>query len=165
MIFKKLFSLCFLFTCILLLMMSCGAEEYAEEYIDNNDDSETTSTSDEVTSPDQVAADQASTSEPSSDNGLGNAQSIDNTCILWKPVSEGDHNLVVLLPINYGSPEVFVLDDSGNYVEQGHYVGRTNGDRATYRFSRPGHGYSSTCYLQVGGTIYKVVRSDLRHSC
>jgi hypothetical protein len=149
-IFKKMFSLSFLFILFLLLMVSCGAEGY----LDIGDDSES--------SP--VSAEIESAAQPS-DDGLKNSPSIDDTCILWKPISEGDHNLVILLPTNYGSPDVFILDDAGNYVEHGRYVGRTNGDRATYRFSRPGHGYSHTSYVQVGGTIYKVVGSNLRHSC
>jgi len=161
-VFKKLFSLCFLFTFILLLMVSCGAEEYAEEYINDSDDSDATISDDSET---PIVSEEIQPATQPSDNGLGNSPSIDSTCILWKPISEGDHNLVVLLPIAYGGPEVFILDNEGNYVEQGHYVGRTNGDRATYRFGRPGHGYSSTCYLQVGGTIYKVVNPELRHSC
>jgi len=149
-IFKKLFSLSFLFILFLLLMVGCGSEGSLET-IDN---SEASPVSAEVESSAQLSG-----------GGLENVQSIDDTCILWKPVSEGDHKLVILLPTNYGGPEVFILDSDGNYVEQGRYVGHTNGDRATYRFSRPGHGYSETSYVQVGGTIYKVSGTHLRHSC
>lgn len=149
-IFKKLFSLNFLFILFLLLMVGCGSEGSLE----NSDNSES--------SP--VSAEIGSSSQPSG-GGLENAPSIDNTCIVWKPISEGDHNLVILLPTNYGGPEVFILDSDGNYVEQGRYVGHTNGDRATYRFSRPGPSYSDPSYVQVGGTIYKVSGTHLRHSC
>ena len=149
-IFKKLFSLNFLFIIFLLLMVGCGSEGSLE----NSDNSES--------SP--VSAEIGSSAQPSG-GGLENAQSIDDTCIVWKPISEGDHNLVILLPTSYGSPEVFILDGEGNYVEQGRYVGLTNGGRATYRFSRPGHGYSDTSYVQAGGSIYKVISTHLRHSC
>jgi hypothetical protein len=149
--FKQLFSCTLIFTLLLLLMVACGGT-------DDND------AFDSYQSPPPQGPDQDNTPPPP-DNDLGTAPSIDDTCIVWKPVSEGDHNLVILLTGNYGSPEVFILDENGNTVEQGRYVGSTNGGRATYRFSRPGHGYSYECYLQVGGTKYKVLRPDIRHSC
>lgn len=83
--------------------------------------------------------------------------------ILWKPVSEGNRMLVVLLATYYGNPPVKVLDSSLNAVENGNYVGRTNGNRATYRFRRPGSRFPAPSYLEVGGTIYKVPDPSRRY--
>lgn len=83
--------------------------------------------------------------------------------ILWKPISEGNRMLVVLLATYYGNPGVKVLDSSLNTVENGNYVGRTNGNRATYRFGRPGHRFPAPAYLEVGGTIYKVPDPSKRY--
>lgn len=83
--------------------------------------------------------------------------------ILWKPVSEGNRKLVVLLGGNYGAPGVSVLDTDLNVIEVGNYVGRTNGNRATYRFGRTGGSFPSPCLLQVGGGMYLVESPYRRH--
>ena len=77
-------------------------------------------------------------------------QEIRGRGILWKPVSEGDGRLVVLLSSSFGDPAVFVVDPKGNAIERGRHVGRTNGNRATYRFGRPGHHFGSPSVLQIG---------------
>ncbi|MFT5113269.1 MAG: hypothetical protein ACI8P9_002597 [Parasphingorhabdus sp.] len=76
--------------------------------------------------------------------------SISSRGILWKPVSEGDGNLVVLLSSGFGDPAVFVIDTKGNAIERGDHRGRSNGNRATYRFRRPGAHFSSPSVLQIG---------------
>lgn len=55
--------------------------------------------------------------------------------MLWKPISEGDGKLVILIGVTGGTCTV-----NG---EVGRYVGQTNGNRATYRFSKPGAGYGT----------------------
>jgi hypothetical protein len=91
--------------------------------------------------------------------------SIDDTCIVWKPISEKDRNLVILLPTDYGAPDIYIQDRAGNVIEKGDYVGRTNGNRATYRFSKSGGQYPNPCYLEVGDALYEVNNPRLRHSC
>lgn len=91
---------------------------------------------------------------PANTGAFPEAESLGVTGTVWKPVSEGDGNLVILTPSNFGNSSATILDISGNEVETGRFVGRTNGDRATYRFSRPGGGYSSPAYLRIGGTVY-----------
>lgn len=152
---------------LLFLLLTLGCAD------DNDSDETDTDTPTEVEEP--APAEQEETPEESdpepepepepTEDGTVTGPSIDSTCIVWKPISEGDHNLVVLLPQNFGSPNLFILDDQGNRLEQGRYVGLTNGGRATYRFSKPGHGYPYTCFLQVGDTKYEVIRPDIRHSC
>lgn len=161
--FRRLFSLSLLFSLLLLLMVACGGDD------DDNDEAppppppapEEPEKPPEEDPPEEDPPEEPAPAPPPPDE---NVKSIDDTCILWKPISESDHKLVVLLPTNYGNPDVFVIDDKGN-MERGRYVGRTNGNRATYRFSRPGSNYSNPSYLKVGGTKYKVKSPEKRHSC
>lgn len=68
----------------------------------------------------------------------------DNT-FLWKPISESDGNLVVLLPseLNNNIQQVYLVDSSGNVLEKGKFTGFKNGDRGHYRFSKSGGNYPS----------------------
>jgi len=56
---------------------------------------------------------------------------------VWKPISEGDGNLVILLP-SYSSATSLSVNG-----EQARYVGRTNGDRSTHRLGSPGCAYGA----------------------
>ncbi len=121
--------------------------------VDTSPDEGTTSTS----TTDSTGTDTTTTPQIST-------QSLAGTGIVWKPVSEGDGNLVVLTPTSYGKPDVSVLDASGVAVETGRYVGHTNGNRATYRFSRPGAGFSAPAYLKVGGSVFLVSSPPSRYN-
>lgn len=90
--------------------------------------------------------------------------SLSGTGIVWKPVSEGDHKLVVLIPRNYGHVGVAVLSPDGKLIEEGRYVGRTNGNRPTYRFSRQGRGYPNGSLLRVGSKTFLVERTANRYN-
>ncbi|MCC6933938.1 MAG: hypothetical protein IT292_11925 [Deltaproteobacteria bacterium] len=72
---------------------------------------------------------------------------------LWKPISESDGKLAVLLPssltgsvagleIYSGDPE-----NGGQLLDRGRFTGATNGNRATFRFGKPGSGYPDNCYV------------------
>lgn len=63
-----------------------------------------------------------------------------NAGFVWKPISEGDHKLVVLFPASSGATGA-TLRFGGSIIENGRYVGRTNGNRPTIRFSQPGGAY------------------------
>lgn len=69
----------------------------------------------------------------------------------YKPVSEGDHNLVILTPASWPEDQVVTMNG-----ERGRYVGRTNGNRPTYRFSKPGAAYGDNVALVIGGRQYVV---------
>lgn len=73
--------------------------------------------------------------------------------VLWKPISEGDGNLVVLDRSGAEQKETYVIDAGETY--SGTYVGHTNGNRATYRFSRQGSAFSAPV-LYVGGCKFLV---------
>jgi len=63
----------------------------------------------------------------------------DNT-FLWKPVSETTRNLVILLPARLGRVDACTITHAGG-TERGRWGGIHNGNRAHYRFGRPGAGY------------------------
>jgi len=82
--------------------------------------------------------------------------------VLWKPVSEKDKNLVILTPANLGKLKVYLADGSGKIIEMARSMGRTNGRRHTYRFSRPGSMYGSNTTLVIGGVHYPVSNPSVR---
>ncbi len=90
--------------------------------------------------------------------------SLAGTGIVWKPVSEGNHMLVVLTPTSYGNPGAVVLDTNNKAIEAGRYVGHTNGNRATYRFTRPGGAFPAPCRLQIGSSIFTVAHPGSRYN-
>ena len=153
-VFRQFLSGCLIFSMFLFLMMACA---------DDGEDQDTNDT--DPPSQEQPNDPPEETEDPPEDDPLDDARSIDDTCIVWKPVSEGDGKLVILLTTNFGSPPVYILDSEGNEVEQGRYVGRTNGNRATYRFNRQGAGYPDPCYLKFGSYLFKVMNPGARHSC
>jgi hypothetical protein len=76
---------------------------------------------------------------------------------LWKPVSESNGRLVVLIPAQYTGriASVFLARRTGTVIEQGSYVGIFNGGRAHYWFSAPGSSYGSSIFVVAdleGGT-------------
>lgn len=79
--------------------------------------------------------------------------------ILWKPASDNDRKLAVLLNPSYGSPSVQVKNRTNHTVAVGTFNGYSNPDRATYRFSVSGselgrkHG---TVFLVVGSKVFMV---------
>tara|TARA_Y100000310_G_scaffold92371_1_gene90009 strand:- start:3597 stop:5321 length:1725 start_codon:yes stop_codon:yes gene_type:complete len=70
---------------------------------------------------------------------------------VWKPVSEKDGNLAVLLPRKFGQATVTVGGDVGVFA------GFTNGNRGTYRFPKPGAGYGPSTSVSIAGTTTKIV--------
>ena len=158
--FTQLMSIGLIFSLFLFLMVACSDDDdVSEQSVEAPPPQE-----EPAPAPQEPPPPPARQTPPPEDNP-DQVASIDNTCILWKPVSEGDHKLVVLLPANYGTPELFIQDKDGNILDKGRYFGRTNGNRPTYRFSKSGGQYPNPCYLEVGGELYKVNNPRLRHSC
>ena len=79
---------------------------------------------------------------------------------LWKPVSESDNRLVVLLPPSYNGVaiNVMIVQSNGTVMDQGRFAGIHNGNRSHFRFSQPGAGYGSGVYvvadLNTGETVH-----------
>lgn len=79
---------------------------------------------------------------------------------LWKPESENDGRLVVLLPPQYTGQVsgVFVGRPDGSVIEQGNFSSVANGDREHYRFSKEGASYGSgivvVADMKAGGSVH-----------
>ena len=87
--------------------------------------------------------------EPDSEAPIASVAAIGGGFV-WKPVSEGDGKLVILLPSDSANVTVALYTTDGQLIEQCRYVGRTNGHRPTYRCSRPGGAYPSPLILKMG---------------
>ncbi len=78
---------------------------------------------------------------------------------LWKPISESDGRLVVLLPSVYNdlSINVMIVESGGRVIEQGRFAGIHNNNRRHYRFSRRGAEYGGDVFvvadLNTGETV------------
>lgn len=85
---------------------------------------------------------------------------------LWKPTSDKNGDLVILLPkkLTGKVQEVRVLSPDGKKsLAKGKYSGVGNGDREHFRFSKPGSGYpdGSIVYIKLeDGTTRHVKISD-----
>jgi len=141
------------------------------DHDDDDDDSSTTSgvagqteqASTSSSSKSSTSNPPASTPSTSSSSKSSSYPSIQGSGILWKPVSESDGKLAVLIPSSMGAQKVSVLDSSGNLIENGRYVGRTNPNRPTYRFGRPGGSFPVPCLLRVGSRTYNVPNGRQRY--
>jgi len=69
---------------------------------------------------------------------------------VWKPKSEKDNKLVVVLPSKYAKTTVIVGGDTGVFT------GFNNGNRGHYRFPKPGDGYEPAVSVTVGNTSFTV---------
>ncbi len=88
--------------------------------------------------------DEASNAATSS-TGAGPAHSSEtgNTGFLFKPVSDSDGRLAILLPPNLAGQvqSVSLVGPNGEIIESGRYSGNGNGGRDHYRFTKPGGQY------------------------
>lgn len=87
---------------------------------------------------------------------------------MWKPISEGDGNLVILLPPNLTGnvAGVVVFHEGSGQTVTGRYTGVHNGGREHFRFLQPGAAYGEgltvTAQLKSGGTKSWSVPSGAR---
>jgi hypothetical protein len=97
----------------------------------------------------------SSTSSSSGGTGaIGPSSAVASGGFLWKPVSESNGKLVVLLPTSLkglvksaGIYTAFPYQ-SGQRLASGTFSGDTkNGNRPHYRFGKPGSGYPNGVYL------------------
>lgn len=92
---------------------------------------------------------------------------------LWKPESEKDGNLAILLPSSLTGRvrEVCILmPDGSRALQRGHYSGVGNGSREHYRFSKPGKKFpdgaivlikledGSSRHLKISDTAKRITR-------
>ncbi|MEX2607381.1 MAG: VCBS repeat-containing protein [Kiritimatiellia bacterium] len=79
---------------------------------------------------------------------------------VWKPHSEGDGKLVVLLPATYRNRVTicWIADQEGKIIEMGRFSGDShNGGRPHYRFSKHGSGYGNV-YL-----VFQLLDGSILH--
>jgi hypothetical protein len=81
---------------------------------------------------------------------------------LFKPVSDSDGKLAILLPprLTGLAQNVRLLSPSGEALETGRYSGNGNGGREHFRFTKPGAGYPDGLTVEVtlqGGSIVRYI--------
>lgn len=85
---------------------------------------------------------------------------------LFKPVSESDGNLVVLLPPRLAGlvKGLSLIGPNGEVIETGRYTGNGNGGRDHYRFSRNGGQYPDGAMVQATLATGELVRYTIRET-
>ncbi len=70
---------------------------------------------------------------------------------LFKPVSDSDGKLAVLLPerMTGRAESVVIKDATGNVLDRGRFTGVGNGDREHLRFSKPGERYGQNVIVEI----------------
>jgi len=83
-------------------------------------------------------------------NGLGGSGGVSNE-FLWKPSSEKNGNLVVLLPSNLTGKVsgIEVKAPNGRTIEGGKFSGVHNGGREHFRFSKPGASFPAGSEVHI----------------
>ncbi|MBI5542431.1 MAG: hypothetical protein HY901_00970 [Deltaproteobacteria bacterium] len=84
---------------------------------------------------------------------------------LWKPTSENDGKLVVLLPSKYAGKvkSVEVQDAQGNTLETGKYSANANGGRDHFRFGKSGSSFGDNVYVVATLSSGEKVRYPVAH--
>lgn len=93
-------------------------------------------------------------------NGTSPSSEASGTGFLFKPVSESDGKLVVLLPPRLSGlvQGLLLIGPNGEIVETGRYSGNANGGRDHYRFSKPGGKYPDGVTVQARLVTGELVR-------
>lgn len=92
------------------------------------------------------------------------------TGFLFKPVSDTQGKLVILAPESLTSKidSVVLKDSDGNVLETGQYGGVGNGNRAHFRFQKPGGSYPKELTVEIkldggGSKVYTIPDPSLRY--
>ena len=103
--------------------------------------------------------DEVSAGKPSG-GGAGHVSEPGAGGFLFKPVSDSDGKLAVLLPPKLAGlvSGVRLLGPGGDLLEAGRYAGNGNGGRDHYRFSRPGGNYADGLTVEVTLKTGELVR-------
>jgi len=126
----------FLFALSLVFLVACDTEE--DIYLDDQ-----VAEAEERIKADEEARQEAR--ETRKANAVEQSLSPGEGGFLWKPVSEGDGNLVILLPGALRGAVAGVTISGAFGSEVGRFAGdQHNGGRPHYRFSHPGGHYGSS---------------------
>jgi hypothetical protein len=98
--------------------------------------------------------------EPSTGKSAFTGVTAGSDGFLWKPESEKDKKLVVLLPPRLSGlvATVRLMGPTGEEIETGRYSGNGNGGREHFRFSRGGGSYPDGLTVEAKLTTGEVVR-------
>lgn len=81
---------------------------------------------------------------PTSELAGDRSEGVGGSGFVWKPRSESNGRLVVLLPSSFaGKVSGASIQRGSERVESGVFVGNTNGNRPTFRFSQWGGAYGN----------------------
>ena len=106
----------------------------------------------------QLFPDSSSSETKTSSTGTAKAHSVGGYSgaggaggFLWKPISDSNGNLVVLMPSEISSEvdSVVIKDKNGNVLETGKFSAIANGGRAHFRFSKPGSAYGQSVTVEA----------------
>lgn len=142
---------------VVALAMGCGEDWTHLEVTPENESQAPT----QVAATEPVAAEAPAATAPQPPSASKPSGALGTTGegggFLWKPVSESNGRLVVLIPPQYTGRigSVFLARKTGTVIEQGAYGGVHNGGRAHYRFSSAGSSYGTAIFVVAdleGGT-------------
>ncbi|MCB0328865.1 MAG: hypothetical protein KDD70_04360 [Bdellovibrionales bacterium] len=82
---------------------------------------------------------------------------------VFKPESESDGKLVILLPTEYSRrvADLLLKDENGNIIERGRGTGVANGNREHFRFERAGADYPENLVVEVRLTSGELVQYEI----
>jgi|GEM_PF-809439 len=97
---------------------------------------------------------------------MGGASETGDAGFLFKPISDSDGRLAVLLPSGLAGlvKGVALMGQNGEVIESGRYSGNGNGGRDHYRFSKPGGDYPDGLTVQVTLLTNEIVRYLVRET-
>ena len=99
-------------------------------------------------------------------NSPGSSSEVSSGGFLFKPVSDSDGRLAILLPPKLSGlvQSVRLVDKNGDPIESGRYAGNGNGGRDHYRFSRAGGGYPDGLKVEVVLKTQEIVRYTIKET-
>ena len=92
--------------------------------------------------------------------GAGSSSELASTGFLFKPISDSDGKLAILLPPKLAGmvAGVRLIGPSGEVLESGRFSGNGNGGRDHYRFSRPGASYPDGLTVELTLKTNELIR-------
>ena len=99
-------------------------------------------------------------------SGSHSSEAVSGTGFLFKPVSDSDGRLAVLLPPRLAGlvQSVSLVGPNGEVIETGRYAGNGNGGRDHYRFTKAGGQYADGLIVQATLATGELVRYTIRET-
>lgn len=139
---------------LLIFSFGCNTSESEEEKEDREHEELSQKAAAYALSPANVARQAAAYS---SDEGSGGS----NGSFLWKPNSDSDGNLVVILPSSFKNVSSVSIHGSGGSASAGRGA-IANGGRPHFRFGRSGGSFGHNITISGGGRSWRVSNGSER---